>query len=793
MRFSIKILLLISCFVTQLFSQEVTLYRVNVIGNKTTSDKMIKYSAGLRDGTQIQRSDISTAVTRLWDLGLFDDISISLNNESQYGVEITIDVVESPVLNNFRFEGITIRENRLTDKMVLKQGQRIKPNSADQAIRIIEDIYKEDGYFNVDVSSNIVAPKDTVVRTQFSKDILFEIKENKKFRLENINFIGNQNFSERKLKKELNSTKEKKWWTFWVRSYDQDSFEEDLKLLKEFYNNEGFRDFRVLSNDLEVKNNEGKLTLNINIIEGEKYFYRNFKFEDNRIAKNEELLRLLNLNNGDVFSQESFDKAVYEDMMSIYQDRGYIFSSVNPQITPVGNDSLDILFKMDEGNQVFIDQILISGNEKTRENVIRRELKIYPGDIFNRSKLMRSQRDIWILNYFDNVIPDVIPVSDDKVNLDFLVEEKQSTQRINANVGFTGEYGVTGGAGVEFDNFRGKGQSLSVGLSTGTNFSLYSSQEPSKYRSFNLGFQDPMINDSPYLVGVSVFYSFRGSSTNYFFPLDFTVGGAVASFGRRLEWPDDFFRVMWSVKYMQKQYEGTQEDINQYIGGLDKTRGISISQSFSRDSRNRAEFPTNGSTFTLNSTLSGGILGGNENFQKHVLNLEWFTPSFSKFIIYSSAKIGIIKPISVDSGEQSFIPFDERFIMGGNGIPYGNALRGYPDNAIGPQTTSGQAVGGNSISRLVTELRYPLSENPVIYLMAFGEMGNVWNTSRLTEPFYIDRFNSISMKKSAGIGVRFFMPGLGKLGFDMGYGFDDINGDGSPQGWEYTITFGQTF
>ena len=131
--------------------------------------------------------------------------------------------------------------------------------------------------------------------------------------------------------------------------------------------------------------------------------------------------------------------------------------------------------------------------------------------------------------------------------------------------------------------------------------------------------------------------------------------------------------------------------------------------------------------------------------------------------------------------------------MGGNGIPYGNALRGYPDNAIGPQTVTGQAVGGNSMGRFITELRFPLSENPVIYVMAFGEMGNVWNTSALTEPFYIDRFNSISMKKSAGVGVRFFMPGIGKLGFDMGYGFDDIVGDGSPQGWEYTITFGQTF
>lgn len=250
---------------------------------------------------------------------------------------------------------------------------------------------------------------------------------------------------------------------------------------------------------------------------------------------------------------------------------------------------------------------------------------------------------------------------------------------------------------------------------------------------------------------------------------------------------------MWSVKFMQKEYEGSQQDIDQYIGGLQKTRGISISQTLSRDSRNRAEFPTMGSTFVLNNTLSGGFLGGNENFQKHMISLEWFTPTFSKFILYSSAKLGVIKTINVSNNQPSFIPFDERFIMGGNGIPYGNALRGYPDNAIGPQTEAGQAVGGNSMGKFVTELRYPLSENPVIYVMAFGELGNVWSTSRLTEPFYIDRFSSISMKKSAGIGVRFFMPGLGKLGFDMGYGFDDIDGNGNPQGWEYTITFGQTF
>jgi outer membrane protein insertion porin family len=788
-----KTSILFMCFLSQIFAQQVTLYRVNVEGNTTTSDKMIKYSAGLRDGTQIQRSDISTAITRLWDLGLFEDVNIVLNNESQYGVEITIKVSESPILNQVLFEGMTVREGRFREKIELKSGQRIKPNSVEKATRKISEIYKEDGYYNVEISSSVVVPQDTIVRVDYPRDVLFTINENKRYKLKNIAFNGNKSFSERKLRRELANTKQKKWWTFWVKNFDPKTFTEDKEALSVFYQNEGHRDFRVLSDSLIVNEDDASLTLQINIEEGPKYFYRDFIFDGNQIAEQEELKRLLGIQSGDMFSKEQFDKSVYENMMSIYQDKGYIFSSVSPEITPSGKDSLDVKFVFNEGNKVFVENIFVSGNEKTRENVIRRELKLYPGDVFSRSKLMRSQRDIWILNYFDNVIPDVTPISDDKVNLDFVVEEKKSTQRINANLGFTGEYGVTGGAGVEFDNFRGKGQKLNIGASTGTNFSIYTTQEPSKYKSLNVSFQDPMINDSPYLVGASLFYSFRGSSTNYYFPLDFTVGGAVASFGRRLEWPDDFFRVMWSAKFMQKEYEGSQADIDNYIGGLQKTRGISLSQVLSRDSRNRAEFPTNGSTFILENTYSGGFLGGNENFQKHMLTLDWFTPTFSKFILYNSVKLGVIKTLDVGDDVQSFVPFDERFIMGGNGIPYGNALRGYPDNAIGPQTVSGQAVGGNSMGRFVTELRFPLSENPVIYVMAFGEMGNVWNTSALTEPFYIDRFSSISMKKSAGVGVRFFMPGIGKLGFDMGYGFDDITGDGEAQGWEYTITFGQTF
>jgi len=790
---NIYITIILLLFVNTLYGQEVNLYRVNIEGNATTSDKMIKYSAGLRDGTQIQRSDISAAVTRLWDLGLFSDVNIVLNNDSEYGVEITIIVEESPTLNQVLFEGISVRETRFTEKIDLKTGQRIRPSSLDAATKKIKEIYREDGYFDVEVESTIAVPQDTLVRTSYARDVVFSVIENKKYRLENITFEGNSHFSERKLKKELKETKERKWWSFWVKSFDEKTFEEDKTALALFYQNEGYRDFQVLSDTLMVDKENSSLTLALFIDEGEQYHYRQFTFEGNEIADEATLRQLLKIQEGDTYSEEDFTKSVYENMMSVYQDKGYIFSNVTPEIIPFGSDSLDINFVFTEGSKVYIENIFVSGNDKTRENVIRRELKLFPGDVFNRSKLMRSQRDIWILNYFDNVIPDVSPISDDRVNLDFVVQEKKSTQRINANLGFTGEYGITGGAGVEFDNFMGRGQKFNVGLSTGTNFSVYSNQEPSKYKSLNISFQDPMINDSPYLVGASIFYSYRGSSTNYYFPLDFTVAGAVTSFGRRLDWPDDFFRVMWSAKIMEKQYEGTQEDIDSYIGGLDKTRGLSFSQMLSRDSRNRAEFPTGGSRFQIENTYSGGILGGNENFQKHILDLQWFTPTFSKFILYNSFKLGVIKTLDVDDDVKSFVPFDERFIMGGNGIPYGNALRGYPDNSIGPQTASGQAVGGNSMGKVTTELRFPLSENPVIYVMAFGEMGNVWNSSKMSEPFYIDRNGPLSMKKSAGVGVRFFMPGIGKLGFDMGYGFDDINGDGNPQGWEYTITFGQTY
>ena len=264
-------------------------------------------------------------------------------------------------------------------------------------------IRDSDGYFNVEISSSVVVPQDTIVRVDYPRDVLFTINENTKYRLKNITFNGNKSFSERKLRRELTNTKQKKWWTFWVKNFDPKTFTEDKETLSTFYQNEGHRDFRVLSDSLIVNEDDASLTLQINIEEGPKYFFRNFIFDGNQIAEEDELKRLLGIQSGDMFSKEQFDKSVYENMMSTYQDKGYIFSSVTPEVIPAGKDSLDVKFIFNEGNKVYVENIFVSGNEKTRENVIRRELKLYPGDVFSRSKLMRSQRDIWILNYFDNV------------------------------------------------------------------------------------------------------------------------------------------------------------------------------------------------------------------------------------------------------------------------------------------------------------------------------------------------------------------------------------------------------
>jgi len=624
------------------------------------------------------------------------------------------------------------------------------------------------------------------------RDIVFTIEENKKVKIGKIIFEGNESYSDLRLRWTMKETKQQRWYLFWRSTFDDSKFDEDKAKLTTFYKNHGYRDFEVLSDSVRYNEETQKIDIVFSLNEGAQYKFRNFTWEGYTLFEENLFNRALGISKGDKYNEEEFNLAVYERVQGLYMDRGYIYSRVEPQITPVGEDSLDIHFIITENHKVYIRNIAIVGNSKTRENVVRRQLRVFPGDVFNRERLMRSQREIWMLNFFSNVVPNVLPVDDDQVDLEVTVEEKPAG-KANANVGFTQTYGMTGGGGVELPNFRGKGQRLMFSFNVGTNYNFYSPTTPPKYKSLSLSFTDPMVNDTKNLLGFSLFYSFRGRSTQYYYPLDFTIGGGSATWGRLFKWPDDFFRGNWSFQIVQKTYDGTQEDLEQYVKGLDKSIGVNITQSIRRDSRDRPEFTTQGSHFNWTSTISGGPLGGNEDFHKHILNMEWYTPTFWKFVLMSTFKIGVIEPLPSSESERSIVPFDERFIMGGNGIPYGNALRGYDDNRVGPLTSSGSPVGGNTLIKIVNEFRVPFSENPVVYGLAFAEMGNVWASLDMEEKFSLPRRGPLDLKKSAGVGVRFFMPMIGMLGFDLGYGFDDLNGDGSPEGWKTTITFGQQF
>jgi len=796
-RISIVYLIILSSVIQISAQQEITLLGVYVDGNKLASETMIRYTAGLRQNEVINVADFSRAVKRLWQLGLFEDVQIKIDKETPDGFFITIQVQETPILGTVHYKGNKkLKDKQLQDELEFYLGQRIKPHVLIESITKLKDFYAEDGFLLAEVEATLVDPEGTIddpksdkdkQKQELTKDILFTIEENDKVKINKILFQGNESYSGFHLRRVLKETKQQRWYLFWRSYFDGKKFNEDKLALETFYRNNGYRDFTILSDTTEVNDEKKRMDIIISVIEGPRYRYRNFSWDGNTLFNNEILNRALNLKRGDYFNEEEFNEAVYNNMQGLYMDRGYIYSRVEPQFTPVDEDSLDIHFPIVENHQINVRNISIVGNDHTRENIIRRELNIYPGDIFNREMLIRSQRNLLRLNYFSNVVPDVAPVDEDEVDLEITVEEK-SADRANANMGYSGIYGLSGGVGVEFANFRGLGQQFMISYNIGSRYNFYSSQPTSQFKSFSMSFVDPMIFDTPNRVGFSFYSTFRGQGTSYYFPLDLRMVGGSVQWGRRFKWPDDYFRGYWVLRIMKKTYEGTQEELDQYVKGLSTTLGNSITQVVTRDNRDHHEFPTRGSKFTWESTFSGNILGGNEDFFKHILNFEWFSPTFWKFVLTSSFKIGVIQPLENLDNQRSIIPFDEKFIMGGNGMPYGNMLRGYPDNSISPGPT-----GGNALLRSVTEFRVPISENPVIYGLAFAEMGNVWNTVNMTESFDIPRDGAFSLKRSAGIGIRFYMPMMGVLGFDMGYGFDVIDNTGEKPGWNYTIIFGNVF
>jgi len=746
--------------------KEVQLAGVSVEGNRSADANFIKLNSGLTEGQKISGEDIQKAIKQLWSLNMFSNIQVLVEREFANSVYIIIKVEEYPRLEKIELAGNDkIKKKDIEKELDFYKGQVIGPVDLKKAEQKVKELYKEKGYLLAQVEA------ETRDAQQESRKVLrINIREGNKVKIEKIRFHGNKSFDDGKLRDQLKDTEEDGFWFFGGGDFDAEKYREDKKNLIAFYNKEGFRDAEVVRDSISYGAQKKEMYIDIWVDEGRRYYFGDITWEGNELFTEEQLELILDFQKGDVYNKEKIDKAIFEKIGGLYYDSGYIYASITPQEKPVGVDTVDVHFRVVEGNAVEVNKIHIAGNTKTKEKVIRRELKIRPGDTFSRDALIRSQRDVFVLNYFADVRPDVQPVNDELVDIVLEVEEK-STDTANMSAGYSERDKFIGSIGVTMNNFRGNGQTLSFDWNFGRAF-----------RSFNIGFTEPWLFDTPTLVGINLFDLKRD---NRFTGYDQRSQGASIRLGRRLRWPDNFFRMDWI-------YRIDKTELSNFLPAIVEANpsGIvsqdwplttsGITQIITRNSLDRPEFPTQGSQVSLTTELTGGPLGGNVSFHKHVLQGEWFSPLLSSLVLFNNFQMGYIEGFGDDRRN---IPFLELFFMGGEGLSRSVPLRGYDDPLSGSVTQP----GGKVMFKYSTEIRVPISPNPTIFGLAFAEAGNTWPSLARTDVF--------DLRRSVGFGIRLFMPMLGIIGFDYAYGFDNIDRfTGERFGtWKPHFVFGRSF
>lgn len=745
-------------FAQQSKRRAVKLLGVTVVGNKTADENLIKLNSGLMPDSQITAEDIQRAIKQLWALDMFSDIQILLDKELAGGVFLTIKVEEYPRLERIELAGNKkIKKKDLEEKLEFYRGQVISPRDVSRAKQRLQKLYEEKGYLLARIEPE-VRPSETEGRVI----LRLNIDEGNKVQIEKIRFHGNNSFSNKKLRKQMKDTKEDGF--FGGGDFDQKKYREDLDKVIAFYRKNGFRDAEIVRDTLSYDPEKKKMFIDIWVREGNRYYIGDITWEGNTLYTDEQLSSVLGFQGGDVYNQEELQKAVTERLGSLYYDAGYIFANINPRELPVSADTVNIHFVINEGNAVKVNKIHIAGNTKTKEKVIRRELRLHPGETFSREALVRSQRDVWVLNYFSDVKVDVQPIDEEHVDVLVEVEEK-STDTANMSAGWSERDKLIGSLGLTMNNLFGNGQRLSLDWNFGRSF-----------RSFQIAFTEPWLLDTPTLAGISFYDTKR--SARYIGYSQRSQGGSVR-LGRRFRWPDSFFRGDW-IYAIDRTELGDFDPIfeGSYLTQINWPQvSSSITQIISRNSLNRPEFPTAGSEVALSTQLAGGPLGGNVAFHKHVFRASWFSPLIKSFVLYNHFQAGYMEGF----GKETNIPPLELFYMGGEGLTQSIPLRGYED----PLSTRGLLNGGKVMFKYTTEIRVPISPNPTIFALAFAEAGNTWPDLRHTDPF--------DLRRSVGVGVRMFMPMLGIIGFDYAYGFDNIVAGVKRGQWRPHFVFGRSF
>jgi outer membrane protein insertion porin family len=812
---------------------------ITVSGAGHLNQSVLVMLSGLSIGDRIMipGDKISEAIQNLWEQGLFEDIRITVTRTQDKLIFLDIFLQEKPRMTSFSFEGVKKTEaDDIRDLIRIASGDVVTDNLIIRTRNTIKDHFRDKGY--LDAGVDIVQKPDTANPNQVS--LLIRVKKNDRIRINQINIIGNSNLSDQKLKRTFKETKERGIFAplrdlapltwdvvssvaklkfsrlptlasdylqshirlriFKGSKFIENDYTDDKVKLVARYNEFGYRDAKIIS-DSVYRHDKRSIDIDIMVTEGPKYYFRNITWVGNTKYSSAELTAILRIRKGDVYNYEALSANLFfnqteDDVSSLYMNDGYLFFSAEPVEVQIENDSIDLEVRIHEGQQATIRKVTVKGNTRTNDHVIMREIRTRPGQLFSRSDIIRTTRELAQLRYFDQekIKPNVNPNPvDGTVDIEYEVEETSSDQ-----LELSGGWGygrVIGTLGVSFNNFSARNLFKKEGwapvpIGDGQRLSVRLSSYGQGYIGFTTSFMEPWLGGKkPNAFSVSYYHSkFSYEDSEDTAKHFFTINGLQFGLAKRLLWPDDYFQLSQAID-LQHYNLHNYTSIFSFSSGTGQFYNFSYNIGISRQSIDFPIYPRSGSAVELSLKMTPPYsLFSEKNYKtmaeddkyrwieyhKWKFNTSWFTRISGNLVLMTRAKFGFLGYYNSDIGMTPF----ERFFLGGDGLSGFNAydgrdvigMRGYGNETITPDYYKTTNVGGTIYNKYTMELRYPLSLNPnaTIYGMGFIEAGNAW--------LNFEKMNPFDVKRSAGVGVRVFLPMFGVLGLDWGYGFDDIPG-----------------
>jgi len=824
-----------------------TIGGISVNGNTNFNTQTIIAYSGLKKDSEINipGEEIAEAIKKLWNSKLFNDIEVNLIDIKEGKAFLEIKLSDLPQLNEVKVTGVKkgkiegiINDNKL------RKGTKVNENLRTTTKNFLERKYRKQGFYNADVNIKTSEVKDS---TDVAKvNMLVAINKGEKVKIKDINFSGNSSLKAKILRKAMKSTKKINRLRILKRSKFIDSaYQADLSSVVDKYAENGYRDARIISDSITV-NNDKTISIDLKVEEGDLYKFGNIVFIGNTVYSDQQLHRLLRIKNGDTYNGVLLQKRIADnskpdgdDITNLYQNSGYLFSSINPVEVSAEDNIIDLEIRVSEGKPAYFNNVTVVGNDKTNDHVIYRELRTRPGQLYSKADVVRTVRELGQLGFFDaqEISPNFKNANPNEgtIDMEFSVKETGSSQ-IELQGGY-GNGGFIGTLGLSFNNFAikdlfnkeaykpipmGDGQRLSLRLQSSRFFQTYS-----------FSFSEPWLGGKrPVQFSVSLSqtrqFLFNPLTRNADRSRSFNITGITLGLAKRLTVPDNFFTLSQALSYQVY-------DLNNYNTGLftfgdGSSKNLAYTIGLTRNNtRIDPIYPTGGSNFSITAKLSppwsliDGVdyeslinerddkqaiindtsLSDNERteardrvseidqerfrwleFYKINFKADWYSQLTKNLVLRPSVEFGFLGAYNVDRG---IIPF-ERFFVGGDGL--GNfaldgrqivQLRGYPNQSLS------SIDGGSIYNKFSLELRYPISlkASAKIYALSFVEGGNSFNSFRDFDPF--------NLKRSAGLGIRIFMPAFGLLGIDFGHGFDPIPGDVVKSGWQTHFIIGQQF